>query len=163
MITKRSHLLPRLKELPEPKLKKLQSLCQSLKEILSILNSVAQITPGYCNKELYVLKRIDAFLQNENNYKESGVDQNVFEGKQWELGQLPSDPDIVSAVFCALLDYSVKDKRQHLYDSNLSHSQIFSQFGNKDLSLVNRQPKQMFRAHFEVIIGKKSIVCPSVS
>jgi hypothetical protein len=50
----------------------------------------------------------------------------VFEGKQWELGQLPSDPDIVSAVFCALLDYSVKDKRQHLYDSNLSHSQIFS-------------------------------------
>ena len=111
MVIKRSHLMPQLKELPEPKLKKLQSLCQALKEILSIFNSVAQITPGYCNKELYVLKRLDAFLQNENNYKESGVIQNVFEGKQWELGHLPSDPDIVSAVFCALLDYSVKEKR----------------------------------------------------
>lgn len=69
----------------------------------------------------------------------------------------------MAAVFCALLDYSSKDKRFHLYDLNLSYGQIVSYFNNKDISLVNRQPQQHFRAHFEVIIGKKAIECPAVS
>lgn len=79
-------------------------------------------------------------MNDETTYREQGLEQVWFDGKTWEQGQLPSDPEIVAAVFCALLDYSSKDKRFHLYDLNLSHSHIVSYFSNKDISLVNRQP-----------------------
>ena len=160
----KSTLVPAcVKVLPEAKLKKLQSLCQSLRQIYNILNSVARIVPAYAHKELYVLKRLDAMSVNETNYKEQGFMSTYFEGKTWEQGQLPSDPEIVASVFCALLDYSSKNRRHHFYDLNLTHGYIVKEFDNKDVSLVNRQPQQHFRAHFEVIIGKKEIVCPSVS
>ena len=110
-----------------------------------------------------MLKRLEAFVNDETSYKEQGFEQVWFDGKSWEQGQLPSDPEIVASVFCALLDYSAKDRRYHLYDLNLSHGQIVSNFSNKDISLVNRQPQQHFRAHFEAIVGKKAIECPSVS
>jgi hypothetical protein len=70
MVYRQTSLPACVKLLPEPKLKKLQSLCQSLKQIYAILNSVARIVPAYGGKELYVLKRLESFVLNEHNYKE---------------------------------------------------------------------------------------------
>lgn len=66
------------------------------------------------------------------------------------------------SVFCALLDYSLKWRRKHLYDAHLPLSEI-AKFERKDISLVNRQPSSIFRAHFEVYIGQKLFRAPAVS
>ena len=81
---------------------------------------------------------------------------------QWQMGEFPTDPEIVAAVFCALLDYSLKYKRRHLYDTSLPISEI-AKFERKDISLVNRQPSSIFRAHFEVYIAQKLYRNPAVS
>ena len=48
----------------------------------------------------------------------------TFEGKAWVVnGDLPSDPELVASVFCALLDYSLagrKDAHLHFFDNNVT-------------------------------------------
>lgn len=127
-----------VKSLAEPKLKKLRTLCTSLRQIYSILNSVSRIAPPYNGKELYVLKRLEQMSVNESSYKEQGFLNVHFDGRTWEQGQLPSDPEIVASVFCALLDYSSGKRRFHYYDLNLTHGFIVKEFDNKDVSIINR-------------------------
>ena len=78
---------------------------------------------------------------------------NTFEGKPWKAGDLPSDTEIVAAIFCAILDNSTKFEEVHLFDNGLSQFEIWA-FKEKKIALVNKQPKCLFRAHFEFIINR---------
>ena len=106
--------------------------------------------------------------QDESAYHEDGFgsDSRIyvpsFEGKPWTLGEFPSDPEITASVFCSLLDYSVNNRRRHLYDLNLPMSEI-AKFERKDISFVNRQPNSIFRAHYELYVGNVLYRAPAVS
>lgn len=69
-VCKRSTLPSCVKALKESELKTLQGICESLRQIYVILNSVARIVPAYSQKELYVLKRLEAFVNDETTYIE---------------------------------------------------------------------------------------------
>ena len=84
----------------------------------------------------------------------------TYDGKPWQLGEFPTDPELVSSVFCSLLDYSVKHRRRHFYDVSLPVSEI-CHFERKDISLVNRSPNSIFRAHYEVYVGQKVYWAPA--
>lgn len=75
---------------------------------------------------------------------------------------MPSDVEIVAGIFTALLDYSVNHKKNHLFDDGFSEYKIKS-LNSKDIGLVNKQPKSIYRAHFEYISYNKSRKTPSVS
>lgn len=161
LVTKSSSMMPfGVRQLDVTKLGQLKALCKSLHEITAIFTSVNRINHTYADKDGYVIKRLYQLTQDENAFREEGFSQEsrvytpTYEGKVWQLGQFPTDVEIVSSVFCALLDYSVGGKRKHLYDATLPRSEIYS-FHAKDISLVNRQPSSIFRAHFEVLIGQK--------
>ena len=49
-----------------------------------------------------------------------------------------------------------------MYDLNLPISEI-SKFKREDVSLVNRQPNSIFRAHYEVYVGQKLYRTPAGS
>ena len=51
-------------------------------------------------------------------------------------------------------------RRKHLYDLNLPMSEI-NKFDRKDISLVNRQPNSIFRAHYEVYVGRTVYRAPA--
>ena len=110
---------------------KLRGLCQEYAEIASIWSAVGKINHKYSNSSLYVLKRVYDLSIDEKAFSEEGFNSShsrvyvpTFEGKPWQLGELPTDPEIVAATFTALLDYSKQNKRQHLYDLNLPISTI---------------------------------------
>ena len=56
----------------------------------------------------------------------------------------------------------MKNKRKHLFDVNLPMSEI-ARFGPTDISMVNRQPSSIFRAHYEVYVSKELYRSPAVS
>jgi hypothetical protein len=69
MVCKQSKSMPdSIKTLKDAEMKELVGLCQSLRQIYVILNSVARIVPSYGSKELYVLKRLEAFVNDELSY-----------------------------------------------------------------------------------------------
>jgi hypothetical protein len=47
----------------------------------SIFNSVGRLVPAFSGKELYVLKRLDSFVANEQSYQEQGFLSQWFDGK----------------------------------------------------------------------------------
>ena len=53
-----------------------------------------------------------------------------------------------------MLDYAVNFRRPHLYDFNLTKSEK-DKFRRSDISIVNTQPKSIFRAYFEIYVGNK--------
>ena len=118
------------------------------------------INTAYIDKDCYVIKRVYELIQDEKKYSDEGFDARsrlhtpTFKGQLWQLGEHPSDPEIVSAVFCSVLNYAMGYSRQHLYDGNLSKSEI-AKFKRTDISLVNTQPRSIFRAYFEVYVGDK--------
>lgn len=120
-----------VKQLSPARMQELAALCQSMAEITAIFGSVNRISHNYRDKEGYVLKRLYQLSQDENEFSEDGFNAQVsrlncpsYAGKPWQLGEYPTDPELVSSVFCALLDYSVKNRRTHLYDTSLPVSEI---------------------------------------
>ena len=65
-----------------------------------------------------MIKRVYDITLNENEYSE--VDQ--------QDKSLPSDSEVVCAVFCALLDYSVADSKEikhaHYFDNNATYKTL---------------------------------------
>lgn len=138
-------------------------------EIFAIFGQASKINHVYKDKELYVIKRMYELSKDDTLYKEDGFDPlkqraNIpcFEAKYWELGVLPTDPEIVASIYCSILDYAVKHNRAHLYDNNLSIAQVYK-FKREDISIVNRQPATIFRAQYDVYLGQKRYFTPSVS
>lgn len=171
-VIKKSNTLPqRIKEMANHDKKdweKLVSMCQNLGEIYGIFCSVVNLNASYGNKDLYIIKRVYELQHNFQKYDTTGFggkswDTPKFAGKVWKREELPTDPEICASLFCALLSYSVEYKRsRHLFDENMSYAEI-SRFRNSDVTLVNRQPKGVCRAHFETIVGQKVFKTPSVS
>ena len=128
---------------------------------MAIFSSCSALNHTYRNKEHYVIKRIFDLIQDEKVYSEEGFDTRsrlnlpTFCGQPWQLGEHPTDPEIVASVFCSVLNYAVEYTRPHLYDLNLTKSEI-SKFKRNDITMVNIQPNSIFRAHFEVYIGNNS-------
>ena len=84
-------------------------------EITAIFGAVNRISYTYRDKEGYVLKRLYQLSQDEKLFREEGFNANesrmyvpTYQGRLWQLGEFPTDPELISSVFCALLDYSVK-------------------------------------------------------
>ena len=50
--------------------------------------------------------------------------------------------------------------RRHLYDLHLPNSEL-AKFSPSDITLINKMPSTVFRAHFEVYIGKTLHLSPS--
>ena len=114
-----------------------------MQEITAIFGSINNISHTYRDKEGYVLKRLYQLSQDEQAFREEGffsesrIYKPTYGGKPWQKGEFPTDPEIISSIFCALLDYSVMNQRKHLFDLNLPMAEI-NKFGIKDISLVNR-------------------------
>ena len=148
------------------------ALCRDMQEITAIFGSVNAISHTYRDKDGYIMKRLYQLSEDERGFCEEGFSDSghsnalqikpTFEGKPWQMGEFPTDAELVASVFCALLDYSIKWKRRHLYDASLPISEI-AKFDRKDISLVNRQPSSIFRAHFEVYVHQKLYRNPAVS
>ena len=153
-------------------MKELIALCQSLQEITAIFASVNAISHTYRDKDGYIVKRLYQLSEDERGFCEEGFSESdqsnalqikpVFQGKPWQMGEFPTDAEIVASVFSSLLDVSIKYRRRHLYDASLPISEI-AKFERKDISLVNRQPSSIFRAHFEVYVAQKLYRNPAVS
>lgn len=159
VLKRSSFLLPySVKKLKDDEMKKLVEHCDSLAEIMAIFSSCSAINPAYRDKENYVIKRLYDLIQDEKAYSEGGFDTRsrlntpTFGGRLWQLGEHPSDPEIVASVFCSVLNYAVQYSRPHLYDFNLSRSEV-AKFKRSDITMFNTQPSSIFRAHFEVYVG----------
>ena len=101
-----------VRELPVAKMTELVKLCQAVSEITAIFGSVNKISHTYRDKSGYVVKRLYQLSQDEKLFKEEGFSGEsriytpTYAGKPWQLGEFPTDPELVASVFCALLDYS---------------------------------------------------------
>ena len=140
---KGSFLLPyAVKKLKKEDYKKLEDHCNQLEEITAIFASVNKISAAYRDKCGYVIKRVFELIQNEDDYAEEGfsdasrLNTPTFEGQFWQLGQHPTDPEIVACVFCSILNYAVNFDRNHLFDYNQSKDDI-AKFKRTDISIVN--------------------------
>ena len=149
-----------VKKLSSAEMQKLKDHCSSLQEITAIFSSVANINSAYRDKVNYVIKRVYELVQDETAYSAEGFNPRSrlgtpsLNGQPWQLGELPTDPEIVASVFCSVLDYAAKFTRRHLYDSNLTQPDI-AKFAPTDITIANTQPGHHFRAHYEVYVGSK--------
>ena len=64
-----------------------------------------------------MIKRLYQLSQDEKSYSEEGflndsrIYRPTFGGRPWQLGEFPTDPEIVASIFTSLLEYSLKEKR----------------------------------------------------
>lgn len=130
-----------------------KSRCVYLQEIYNVFNSIGQIAPQYKDMDAYVIKRVYELSQNENFFTEQAEEQG-----------LPSDPEIVCSVFCALLDYSnnTNDSHSHYFDNNVTLRDI-KKLGENDFAIRNSQPRLVCKPHFELVIKRAVWQMPSVS
>lgn len=130
-----------------------------------MLGSVVALSHRYANKELYVVKRLWTLSQDPGAYLDCGSSE-LFEGKAWVRGgDLPSDPELVASVFCALLNYSAmarKNTHLHLLDANATQHTLES-LQKEDFALLNRQPNLLYKAHFELVFNRRVWLMPAVS
>lgn len=129
-------LLPKsIKDLSPHHRLKLKQLCTGLQETYQVFNAIAMIAPAYKDKDWYVIKRVYELTLNENGYCASDASASV---------ALPSDPEIVCSVFCALLSYSSQNSKDlthpHFFDNNATHKTI-SLLKPNDLAIQNSQPR----------------------
>ena len=82
----------------------------------------------------------------------------------WVVGaHLPSDPEIVTAVFCAILDDSTDFKRRHLFSKDLTNAEIEKNLEPQNIALINKQPSEYYRPHYELVADKRVHELPTVS
>jgi hypothetical protein len=75
-----------------------------MKQIYDIFGSVTLIHTKYANLQLYVIKRLHSILTSNDAFSsDSGGKQMTYQRQYW-TDSLPSDPEIVSSIFCHLLD-----------------------------------------------------------
>lgn len=140
-------------------------MCVELMESYHIFGAVSRMSHCYSNKELYVIKRLWKLCQDERSYQDCGAPADAtFEGKGWiKGGSLPCDAEVVASVFCGLMDYSMSDQKDnhiHLFDNSVSQFTL-NQLKKTDVAMLNRQPKLLYRAHFELVFRNKYWATPS--
>ena len=87
-------------------------MCKQVNEIRAVFLSVNQISHTYRDKELYIIKRLYELSRGGKKFCEDGFagesqfEKPTFECKPWQIGQFPTDPELIASVFCALLDNS---------------------------------------------------------
>ena len=98
-----------------------------------MFNSIALIAPQYKDKDSFVIRRIHELSMNENAFSDDDTEDY----------SLPTDAEIVCAVFCALLDYSTKDIKNHhshFFDNNVTQTALLNLKEN-DFAIRNSQPR----------------------
>jgi hypothetical protein len=105
-----------IQKLDTKKKAELKQLSTDLNDVYKIFNSVSNIYHAYFDKVPFVIKRIEAMIRDPNleyNHRGSGptvldnasqkqLSGSFYNGQRWRVGAgLPSDSEIVSAVFCA--------------------------------------------------------------
>jgi len=102
------------------------------------------ISPAYKNLSWYVIKRVYELSQDANSFNHEESDDLKF----------PSDAEVVCSIFCALLDYSTRGnkdiKHTHYFDNTVTKRQL-ELLKHNDLAILNTQPRQIYRAQFELI------------
>ena len=89
---------------------------------------------------------------------------SVFNGRGWMVGaHLPSDPEIVTAVFCAILDDSTDFSKRHLFSKELTNLEVEKNLEAHNIALINKQPSEYYRPHYELVADRKVHELPTVS
>ena len=70
-----------------------------------VFGNVGQLNPKFCDKELFVIKRLNELYENNRdfNYRGSG-EFTTYQGKGWSKYELPCDSMIVASIFTAMMD-----------------------------------------------------------
>lgn len=81
---------------------------------------------------MYAIKRLDYLTRNFNEYKSNGCSSGfTYLGSPWN-DSLPSDPELISSIFCHLLDISYfgsqppRQNALHQINHMLTSSQVSS-------------------------------------
>lgn len=146
---------PSVNDLPLHTREKMKTRCESLQDIYQVFEYIANVAPAYRDKDWYVIQRL---LDLFHNYME-------FSDKA-PRDELPSDAEIVCSTMCALMEYSVKShkdlKHSHYFDNNTMLATLRG-LKKSDLAIINTQPRQYCRPHFELVINNVAHPIYSVS
>lgn len=120
----------------------------------NIFSSVANVAPQYHDMDWYVIQRLYELQSNIYSFCRNNPEN------------MPSDDEIVCAVFCARLDYYGKDVKDlqhpHFYDNTASIAML-SMLKKEGVAIKNTQPRYTCRPHFELVINNCTHPTPSVS
>eukprot|EP00347_Sterkiella_histriomuscorum_P016042 403354709 len=110
-----------------------------------LFRSTAIVNSKFSNREFYVIKRLKFLTQDEEDYNfKGGSSKMLYKNQSWSR-DLPSDPEIISAIFCRYLDdnyftneLKIKQGHNHYLDSLTSYMPY--KLPDDQLALFNNQP-----------------------
>ena len=122
----------------------LLELLQQVKIIWEIFGYCTIISAKFSGKEYYVIKRLKALVDNMDDYNFKGGSHTMMYKKQTWSHELPSDPEVISTMFCRLLDDAYlrdKEKMKVAYNHYLDASMIHLpyQMPEDQVALLNNQ------------------------
>ncbi|CDW82588.1 UNKNOWN [Stylonychia lemnae] len=123
---------------------RLAYLLDNMFAVNEILRSVNSINIDYSGSQIYILKRMAFLIQDPEDYNyKGGSIKMLYKGQTWSK-LLPSDPELVASVFCALLDdsYFIDDEKKkrgirHYIDSTDQHRA--KRTAEDQVALINTQ------------------------
>lgn len=81
-----------------------KSLIDELTSIYNLFGATTTIHMKFANLQLYVIKRLNQLVYNIEDYNPLGGGKNLMYQSQYWNDSLPSDPELISCIFCHLLD-----------------------------------------------------------
>ena len=94
-----------------------RDLILNMRTLYEIFGCITRLHYKFGNKQLYVIKRIAKLLENPDDYNfKGGSKYMLYRNREWS-SDLPSDPEIIVAIFCHLMDdayFSSKSQKQVL-------------------------------------------------
>ena len=83
---------------------KARDLIQCMQDIYDLFNSPSMIHMKFMKLHMYSIKRLSHLLNMRSDYNpEGGGRETLYQQQPWS-DALPSDPELISSIFCHLLD-----------------------------------------------------------
>lgn len=81
-----------------------RELIDTMKDLYDIFGSPTLIHMKFAKLQIYAIKRLNFLIYNPEHYNSEGASRNFqYQGQIWN-DSLPSDPELLSSIFCHILD-----------------------------------------------------------
>ena len=100
---------------------KAKNLIEEMKTLYDIFGSPTLIHMKFANLQIYAIKRLNYLVFNLDDFNSEGGGKNLkYQDIFWN-DSLPSDPELISSIFCHLLDIAYYGSKQYDYKNTINH------------------------------------------
>jgi hypothetical protein len=138
-----------------------------MKALYDIFGSPTLIHLKFARLEFYVIKRLNHLIYSLDDYNPEGGGRDMtYQGQRWN-DSLPSDPEILSSIFCHLLDIayygSLPVRSEHRYQINhlINSYQLGSirYLSEDQVAISNTQPIG-YAPYYEYVYQRRAYPLP---